>query len=52
MEEKILVLDFGGQYNRLIVPKVRRLQVCTPIRPYHKITPQKTQSAGYRLCCI
>ena len=47
MEEKILVLDFGGQYNQLIARRVREFHVYAEIKPYNKITPEQIQAAGY-----
>ncbi|MDD6189041.1 MAG: glutamine-hydrolyzing GMP synthase [Clostridiales bacterium] len=46
--EKILVLDFGGQYNQLIARKVREQQVYAEIKPYNTITPEEIKSAGYK----
>ena len=46
--EKILVLDFGGQYNQLICRRVREQHVYAEIVPYDKITAEKIAEAGYR----
>ena len=46
--EKILVLDFGGQYNQLIARRVREHHIYAQIKPYNKITVEEIQSEGYK----
>ncbi|MBQ7499433.1 MAG: glutamine-hydrolyzing GMP synthase, partial [Clostridia bacterium] len=46
--EKILVLDFGGQYNQLIARRVRDIGVYAEIMPYKKISVGKIVSEGYK----
>ena len=45
--EKILVLDFGGQYNQLIARRVREQNVFAEIRGYDKISPDEIKCENY-----
>ena len=46
--EKILVLDFGGQYNQLIARRVREHSIFAEIKPYNKITVDEIIAEGYK----
>ena len=46
--EKILILDFGGQYNQLIARRVRDLKVYAEIVSYSRITYEKIRLEGYK----
>ena len=45
--DKILVLDFGGQYAQLIARRIRAAHVFAEIKPYNRITPDEILAAGY-----
>ena len=46
--EKILVLDFGGQYDLLIARRVRENRVYAEIKPYDKISLREISEEGYK----
>ncbi|MBR3400964.1 MAG: glutamine-hydrolyzing GMP synthase [Parasporobacterium sp.] len=46
--EKILVLDFGGQYDQLIARRVREQNVYAQVRYYDRICLSEIRKEGYR----
>ncbi|MBR5746113.1 MAG: glutamine-hydrolyzing GMP synthase [Clostridia bacterium] len=46
--EKILVLDFGGQYDLLIARRVRENGVFAEVKAYNGTTPAEIAAGGYK----
>ena len=46
--EKILVLDFGGQYDQLIARRVRDQHIYAEIKEYSRISLEEIRTEGYK----
>ncbi|MBR3374274.1 MAG: GMP synthase (glutamine-hydrolyzing), partial [Firmicutes bacterium] len=46
--DKVLVLDFGGQYDQLIARRVRELGVYSEVKAYNCISPDEIAASGYK----
>ncbi|MGN1043620.1 MAG: glutamine-hydrolyzing GMP synthase [Acutalibacteraceae bacterium] len=46
-KEKILIMDFGGQYSQLIARRVREFNVFCEVKSY-KISPEEISSSDYK----